>query len=201
MHLFHFSDIYCKTYVKKMDLKTLITETIKEVINEFRYQDTATHLNSKDLRYRNIGKNPLAVDNGGHSSNDVLSQPSTFDRNGATFRSEDNIVLSDNKFTIYKIKNFGTDKINSTMDLFGKGTNGEKSFRKEIDIMNGAATRNSINLLYRTITSVSNASKSKSTGGMINTFWEFSYDNGNTWYVMKPNGTQEMRASKLVRKQ
>lgn len=183
------------------DLKTLIYEAINEFVNEYRYQDSATPLNSRSDVHRNLGVNPLTVDNGGHTPNDVLSQPSTFDRNGATFKSSDNIVLSDNKFTIYKIKNFNTDKISSTMDLFGKGANGERSFRKEIDIMNGAAARNGRHLIYRTITSVSNEAKSKSTGHMSNTFWEFSYDNGNTWYIMKPNGTQNMTPSKLIRKQ
>ena len=111
------------------------------------------------------------------------------------------LIETDNKFTIYKIKNFNTDKISSTMDLFGRGASGEKSFRKEIDIMNGAATRNRRHLIYRTITSVSNEAKSKSTGNMSGTFWEFSYDMGNTWYIMKPNGTQNMIPSKLIRKQ
>lgn len=183
------------------DLKTLIYEAINEFVNEYRYQDSATPLNSKSDVHRNLGVNPLTVDNGGHTPNDVLSQPSTFDRNGATFKSSDNIVLSDNKFTIYKIKNFNTDKILSTMDLFGRGANGEKNFRKEIDIMNGAAARNGRYLIYRTITSASNEAKSKSTGHMSGTFWEFSYDMGNTWYIMKPNGTQNMTPSKLIRKQ
>ena len=183
------------------DLKTLIYEAINEFINEYRYQDSATPLNSRSDVYRNLGVNPLTIDNGGHTPNDVLSQPSTFDRNGETFKSADNIVLSDNKFIIYKIKNFGTDKITSTMDLFGRGASGEKSFRKEIDIMNGAATRNRRHLIYRTITSVSNEAKSKASGNLAGTFWDCSCDMGNTWYLRNPNGTQNMIPSKLIRKQ
>ena len=38
-------------------------------------------------------------------------------------------------------------------------------------------------------------------GNLATTFWEFSYDMGNTWYTMKPNGTQNMTPSKLIRKQ
>ena len=182
-------------------VRKLIYEALNEFMNEYRYQDSATPLNSRSDVHRNLGVNPLTVDNGGHTPNDVLSQPSTYDKNGETFESKEDIVLSDNKFIIYKIKNFGTDKINSTMDLFGRGANGEKSFRKEIDIMNGAAKRNYKSLIYRTITSVSNEAKSKATGHMSGTFWEFSYDGGNTWYIMKPDGTQDMRTSKLVRKQ
>lgn len=182
-------------------LKTLIYEALNDLLNEYRYQDSTTPINSRTDAIRNLGVNPLTVDNGGHTPNDVLSQPSTFDRNGATFQSKENIVLSDNKFIIYKIKNFGNDKISSTMDLFGKGSNGEKSFRKEIDVMNGAATRNGRHLIYRTITSDSNKVKSDATGHMSGTFWEFSYDRGNTWYIMKPNGTQNMQSTKLIRKQ
>ena len=104
-------------------------------------------------------------------------------------------------FDIHKIKNFGTDRITATIDLFGKGSNGEKNFRKEIDIMNGAARRNGRYLMYRTITSASNQIKSEKTQGMSGTFWEFSYDGGNTWYIMKPNGTQTMQQTKLIKKQ
>ena len=64
------------------DLKTLIYEAINEFVNEYRYQDSATPLNSRSDVHRNLGVNPLTVDNGGHTPNDVLSQPSTFDRNG-----------------------------------------------------------------------------------------------------------------------
>ena len=66
------------------DLKTLIYEAINEFVNEYRYQDSATPLNSRSDVHRNLGVNPLTVDNGGHTPNDVLSQPSTFDRNGRT---------------------------------------------------------------------------------------------------------------------
>lgn len=182
------------------DLKDIILEAIQEFINEYRYKETTTPLNSKTAVHYNLGVNPLTVDNGGHSTNDILGQPSTFDANGASFKTDNNIVLSDNKFVIYKIKNFNNDKISSTVDLFGKGSNAEKSLRKEIDIMNGAARRNGRSLIYRTITSVSNQSKSNKTQGILGTFWEFSYDNGSTWYIMKPNGTQSMQQSKLIRK-
>jgi hypothetical protein len=187
--------------MKKNELKNIIKEEIIKLLDEHRYQYTATPLNTKTGTDINLGINPLTVDNGNRTPNDVLGQPSTFDRNGASFTTDNNIVLSDNKFTIYKIKNFGTDKITASIDLFGRGANGEKNFRKEIDIMNGAATRNNRNLIYRTITSDAFQRRSKSSGKMSNTFWEFSFDNGNTWYIMKPNGTQTMQASKLIRKQ
>lgn len=187
--------------MKKNTLKNIIKEEIIKLLDEHRYQYTATPLNTKTDTVINLGVNPLTVDNGDRTPNDVLGQPSTFDRNGASFTTDNNITLSDNKFMIYKIKNFGTDKITATIDLFGRGANGEKKFRKEIDIMNGAATRNSRGLLYRTITSDSSQKRSKSSGKMANTFWEFSFDNGKTWYIMKPNGTQTMQPSKLIRKE
>ena len=62
-----------------------------------------------------------------------------------------NLVVSDNKFTIYKIKTFGDDKVKSTMDFFKN----EKEFRKAIDTLNGAATRGGKTLYFRTITSES----------------------------------------------
>lgn len=182
------------------NIRDIITEAIDEVLDEYRYQYSATPVNSKTQIQRELGRNPLAVDNGGHPVNDILAQPSTFDTNGANFKTNNSIVLSDNKFTIYKIKNFGTDKISATIDLFGRGSSGEKNMRKEIDIMNGVARRNGRYLMYRTITSESNQSKSRNTQGFLGTFWEFSYDNGNTWYIMKPNGTQSMRQTKLIRK-
>lgn len=182
------------------NIKNIIYKIIKDVINEERYDKTATPYNSKDERHYLIGKNPLTVNNGGHASNDILSQPSTFDKNGATFTSDTNIILSDNKFIIYKIKNFGTDKIDATINLFGQGAKGEKLLRREIDVMNGAAQRNGRNLIYRTITSNSNEQRSKKTNRMSNTFWEFSFNNGDTWYIVKPNGTQSMQESKLIKK-
>lgn len=183
------------------DIKDIIYEAINEFIEEHRYQFSATPVNSKTQSQRELGINPLSVDNGGHSVNDILAQPSTVDVNGANFRTDNKVVLSDNKFIIYKIKNFGTDRITATIDLFGKGSNGEKNFRKEIDIMNGAARRNGRYLMYRTITSASNQIKSEKTQGMSGTFWEFSYDGGNTWYIMKPNGIQTMQQTKLIKKQ
>lgn len=188
-----------------MNIKKIIREAIEEAVNEmlseYRYEDSTTPLNSKAARSRYLGRNPLTVDNGGHASNDVVGQPSTVDYNGSNFRTNDKVVLSDNKFIIYKIKNFGNDRITSTLDLFGRGVSGEKSLRREIDTLNGAARRNGRHLMYRTITSVSNEKRSDMTGGMSNTFWEFSMDGGGTWYIMKPNGTQNMKPSKLIRKQ
>lgn len=182
------------------NIKTYVYNIIKKVINEGRYDDTTSPYNSRAERRYSLNQNPLTIDNGGHSSNDILSQPSTYDKNGSRFTTNNNIILSDNKFTIYKIKNFGTDKINATIDLFGHGASGEKLLRKEIDIMNGAATRNGKGLMYRTITSETFEQRSRKTHFMTNTFWEFSFNNGVTWYILKPNGTQNMQESKLIRK-
>lgn len=176
-------------------LKKLIYETVRRVLNE-RYTDSSTPINSRTRRYYSLGVNPLTVDNGGHSSGDITSLVSTEDFNGGTFRTNDKIVLSDNKFSIYKIKNFGNDNIRGTIDLFGKGAQGEINLRKAIDTVNGAAVRQSRDLVFRTITSESNK---KMVHDVRNTFWEFSYDNGNTWYILKPEPVQQMKQSKLVR--
>lgn len=179
-----------------MDLiDRIINETIHRYINEASKYDKSTRpINSKTVTQQNLGSNPLFVDNGGHASNDVVSQPSTVDWNGANFGTNGNdLIVSDNKFTIYKIKNFGDDKVKSTMDFFKD----EKEFRKAIDVLNGAAKRGDKTLYFRTITSESFADVSKRTQGMSNTFWEFSF-NDVDWFIMKPNPVQEMKASTLV---
>ena len=181
-------------------LMTLIERIVKDIINEDHYKNSMNPVITRTGMHRNIGRNSTAVDNGGHASNDILVQVSYDDPNGANFRTTDNIVLSDNKFTIYKIKNFGNDRIDSTMSMFGKGSGGEKAFRAAIDTINGGAYRNGRPVMYRTITSESNRNISKRSGNMSKTFWEFSFDGGYTWNIFKPNPTVDMKKSKLVQK-
>lgn len=182
------------------NIKKAVMEAIEEIMAEGRYDFQNVPYNSHSDVQRNLGHNPLYVDNGGHSNNDVLSQVSTFDTNGQNFRTNNNIVVSDNKFIIYKIKNFGNDRIESTLSLFGRGAGGEKELRKAIDTLNGVARRNNRPLQYRTVTSDSFKSSSIRTGRMSNTFWEFSLDNGNTWYILKPHPVDSLQPSKLVYK-
>ena len=175
-----------------------IKEIVREVLMEGRFDRTATPHFSHTDTFRNIGKNPLYTDNGGHSSRDVSPLVSTYDTNGANFRTDNNIVLSDNKFIIYKIKNFGNDSIESTLSLFGRGAGGEKELRRAIDTINGAALRNGRSVKYRTITSEAFKASSKRTNQMAKTFWEFSLDNGSTWNILKPEPIQNLQQSKLV---
>lgn len=173
-------------------LKQYITKIIKECLEESRFFDTATPHNSHVERAYNLGRNPLSTDIGGHSTNDVVSQVSTVDDNGANFVSEEHNTVSDNRFTFYKVKNFGSPNIKSTMDLFGGSV---QELRREIDRLNGAARRNRKSLTYRTITSESNANTSNRSGHMVNTFWEFSFDGGQTWYIMMPKAVETMKQS------
>lgn len=170
---------------------------LKEVLTEGYYDDSATPLFSKTRMQRELGRNPLAVDNGGHTPSDVLRQPSTYDSNGANFKGT-NIIVSDNKFMFYKLKNFSSDKISGTLQFFGKGSIGEKGLRAAIDTINGAAKRNGRNVLYRHITSDSNKEKSKASGFMLNTFWEFSLDGGASWNILKPNPIDKIQKSKVT---
>lgn len=179
-------------------LRNFILECVRETLNEAWYTGTATPYHSKSEASRELGRNPLRTDVGGHSASTEVRQPSTFDRNGENFRGE-NIVLSDNKFTIYKIKNFGNPDIKETLSLFGQGAAAEIELRRAIDTVNGAADRNGKSLSFRTITSESNKRKSEQTGHMRGTFWEFSFD-GHEWFLLKPNPVQTMKPSKLVRK-
>lgn len=178
-------------------LTNLITESIFTMLKEGWYNKSTTPYFSKNDIHRNLGRNPLYVDNGNHSPADSITQPSTIDFNGERLDAEP-IYLSDNKFTIYKIKNFDTDKIESTLSFFGKGANGEKEFRKAIDTLYGAAKRNGKNVIFRTISSSSNPA---SRNSVRNAFWEFSFDNGNTWYIMKSSPIQSLKQSKLIQKQ
>lgn len=183
------------------NVRKIIREVLIEMINEGRFDSTATPHNSRVDMLKNTGNNPLYADNGGHAANDVVSQVSTYDTNGQNFKTNGNdIIVSDNKFIIYKIKNFGNDKIESTLSLFGRGAGAEKELRRAIDTINGAAKRNRRSVSYRTITSESFQGTSRRTGQMSKTFWEFSLDNGNTWYILKPNPVQSVQQSKLVLK-
>jgi hypothetical protein len=88
----------------------------------------------------------------GHAKglDDPSGEPSTITPDEEGFISQKNIVVSDNKFTIYKIKNFGNDKIEDTMSFFGGST---VELTRAIHTVNGAAKRNGKPLYYRTITS------------------------------------------------
>ena len=208
--------LFAKIYDNIIKLTENQYNAIKGLITEGYYDDSVTPLFSKTKTNRELGVNPLTVDNGNHTPTDVLRQPSTIDFNGANFHGV-NLIVSDNKFMFYKVKNFGTDKISSTLQLFGRGAGGEKGLRAAeaekkvnalaegqvktnkdaIDTLNGVAMRNNKSLRFRTITSETFKNKSKMTDHMSNTFWEFSYDNGNTWYIMKPHPVQNMQPSKV----
>lgn len=179
-------------------LQNIIYESVRSAIEEAWYTNTATPYMSKAEASRELGRNPLRTDVGGHSSHEEVRQPSTFDRNGANFKGQ-HIVVSDNKFNIYKIKNFGKLEIDGTLSFFGRGANGEKELRRAIDTLNGAADRNGRSLSYRTITSESKQGISQRTNYMKDTFWEFSF-NGVEWYILKPNPVQSKKPSKFIQK-
>lgn len=165
-------------------LKKFIDECVRNALYEAKnisYRDTATPLVLKRLT--------------GHAKglDDPSGEPSTITPDEEGFISQKNIVVSDNKFTIYKIKNFGNDKIEDTMSFFGGST---VELTRAIHTVNGAAKRNGKPLYYRTITSESNKDISRKRKQMYKTFWEFSFD-GNEWYILKPNPVQSLKISKF----
>jgi hypothetical protein len=177
-------------------LGKLIDECVRRAIYEGVFDKTATpHISKGDVR-RDIGINPLRTDVGGHAAHDEVTQPSTITPDEEGFISQENIVISDNQLIIYKIKNFGNDKINGTMDFFGGST---VELARAINTMNGAARRNGKPLFYRTITSEGNKRASERTRQMVKTFWEFSFD-GEEWYIMKPNPVVGLKISKFIKK-
>lgn len=179
------------------ELKNIISESIQTVLlDEGWYNQSATPYFSNTDVHNNIGRNPLTVDNGNHSAHDTVTQPSTIDFNGAKLDAE-MITLSDNGYMIYKIKNFGDDKKKSTLDFFGRSAEGEKAFRCAIDTIYGAGSRNGRRPIFRTISATSANVRKNS---ISNCFWEFSFDGGNEWFIVKPNPVQNMNKSKLLRK-
>lgn len=177
------------------NIKDFIYECVKQALYEGVFDKTAAPYMSKADAQRELGRNPLRTDVGGHSAHDEVRQVSTFDTNGANFNGE-HIFVSDNKFMIYKIKNFGNPDIKGTLSIFGDGSKGEKELRRAIDTVNGAAKRNGKGLYYRTITSETNKRKAEMSSYMTNTFWEFSFDRIE-WYIMKPNPVQSLKISKF----
>lgn len=176
-----------------LHLRNIIDECVRKVLNEGVFDKTATpYISKADVR-RDIGVNPLRTDVGGHAAHDEVRQVSTIDWNGAGFDGK-HIVVSDNKFMIYKIKNFGNPDVKDTLQFFGN----TKELRRAIDTLNGAARRNNKTLFYRTITSESGKNNSERSDYMVKTFWEFSFD-GNEWYILKPNPVQSPKISKFSR--
>ena len=173
-------------------LKRIINESVRQALLEGMFTQTASpHISKADVQ-REIGVNPLRTDVGGHAANDEVRQASTVDWWGGA--KVERIFVSDNKFMIYKIKNFGNPDVKDSMQFFGN----TKEFRRAFDIANGAASRGGKNVYFRTITPESGKAAAQKADYMIKTFWEFSFD-GNEWYILKPNPVQTLKISKFSR--
>lgn len=175
------------------DIMKAIAESVDKHLNEGWYDYSSNPYHSRAETFSQLGRNPLYVDNGNHASADAITQPSTVDWNGAAFRGK-NYIISDTAFTIYQMKNFGNNRLTGTMSMFAS----IKEFRANIDRLNGGARRGGRPLTYRTFTSQSNASRARRNDFMSYTFWEFSLDGGNTWYILRPNPLEKMQPSKTV---
>lgn len=171
-------------------LENIIRECVYKILNEGYYDNSVTPIMNGGRR--EIGINPLRTDVGNHSPNEEVRQPSTYDKFGANFKGE-HIIVSDNKFMFYKVKNFGNPDISGTISFF----DGTKGLRTAIDTLNGGAARNGRNVLYRTITGMSAKTKSEKSGYMLNTFWEFSVDGGKTWFILKPKPLENVKKSQF----
>lgn len=179
-------------------VREFVKETLFSLLKEGRYDNSMYAYNGKVDMGNNLGNNPLYVDNGNRTNNKFLRQASTIDYTGDSFRPAAKYSLSPNQFTIYKIKNFGTDSITSTLDLFGKDT---RKLRKAIDLLNGGADRGGRFVTYRTVTLADSVSKAKRSGWMVDTFWEFSLDGGHSWNILKPEPIVNMKPSKFAPKE
>lgn len=181
------------------ELRILIENIVREYLTEEgRFSVSQFPYNSRSHRERNVGNPIISHGNGNHSNQDVVSQVSTVDDNGANFDSgQRHYCISEKNMIKYKWYNFGNTQVKSTMDFFGGNMT---ELRREIDRLNGAATRNKKSLIYRTITSKDKSNMSDKSDHMLYTFWEFSFDGGQTWYLMIPNGTDKMKKSKMIAK-
>lgn len=178
-------------------IKKFINECVYDcLINEGWYTSTSSPHFSKAETQHSLGNNPLAVDNGNHSSRDAITQPSTIDYNGEDLDAEP-IYLSEKGMIIYKHNNFGNINIKETLSFFGSGAEAEKKFRNAIDTIYGAGKRNGKRPIFRTISPTALQRKRNS---IRDSFWEFSFDNGNTWFILKPKPIENMKESKLKRK-
>ena len=177
-------------------LRILIENIVREYLcEEGRFAGSPTPFNSRAHRERNVANPIIGHGNGSHSNQDVVSQVSTVDHNGAKFVSGCHYVVSDDKIRQYKQVNFGNENLKSTMDFFGEGAKGEIELRREIDRLNGAAKRNRRPLKWRTIIPKEKAAISRRSGHMLYTFWEFSLNGGNSWYILIPNAVEKMKPS------
>lgn len=178
-------------------LRLIIENIVRECLMESgRFVHGMYPHNSRSHRERNVANPIISHGNGSHSNQDVVSQVSTFDDNGSNFRSgKEHYCISDRDFIKYKMQNFGNARLKSTMDFFGGN---EVELRREIDRLNGAAKRNDRGLMWRTITCESKSALSNRTDHMLYTFWEFSFNGGDNWYIMKPNAVDNMKESVFV---
>ena len=177
-------------------LRRIIDECVRRALYEGVFDKTATpHISKGDVR-RDIGINPLRTDVGGHAANDEVTQPSTQDFEGEKFRQKtENIFVSDNKFMIYKVKNFGNPDVKDSLQFFGNTV----EFRRAKDTVDGASKRGNKEVYFRTISPESERSKVERSDFMYKTFWEFSFD-GQEWYILKPHPVQSLKISKFTKK-
>lgn len=178
-------------------LRILIENIIREYLcEEGRFTSGPDPHNSRSHRERNVGNPIIGHGNGGHSNQDVVSQPSTYDIFGAGFDGQ-HCVVGINKFKNYLDTCFSGRKIKSTMDFFGNNAEGLRQIRCEIDRLNGSAERNGRKLIWRTITPKDKIRIELKSGFMLNSFWEYSFNGGQTWYVLVPNSIYTMKPSTI----
>ena len=156
---------------------------LEEDIDRFGHSDTATfqpHRGDPDI---------------GSPTRIVASPISHTDAFGINFDGE-HIFVSESGFIIYKVKNFANPDLSSVMSLFGN----TKELRRAIDTVNGAARRGGKSLKWRTISDKKRENIVKTSKYQSYTFWEFSFDGGNQWYILKPNPVESIKPSKYVKK-
>ena len=173
------------------NIDILIENVVRDVLKEYRYKKSSMPDNSKGLRNSMLGKNPLASDYGNHAREDFLSQVSTVDYNGARFRPEDIILKNPEAMRTYRATKYGNPDMESTLNVFStkSRSEAEKGLRRAIDTIFGRAREKNVAPRFRITTSTTNLERAMQTSFISGCFWDFSLNNGKTWFKMKPNPT------------
>lgn len=178
-------------------LRILIENIIREYLcEEGRFTSGPDPHNSRSHRERNVGNPIIGHGNGNHSNADVASMPSTDDIFGAGFKGQ-HCVVGEKKFKAYLETCFSGRNIKRTMDFFGDSAKGLSRLRSEIDRLNGAAKRNGRSLKWRTITPKDKIRTEIKSNFMLNSFWEYSFNGGQTWFILVPNSIEVMKPSSI----
>jgi hypothetical protein len=183
-----------------IDERELVKNVLKRILDESPNQlygnsTVAIH----DRNREGNSDNPTDVGRGDRTSDEVLRQPSTYDKNGSEFNTGIHIFLKPNQMQIYKYKAFNSTTINSTLDIFGTNPSiATKELRRAIDQLNGGAKRNNTTVHYRTLSDETFRDKVEKSNYQLYTFWEYRFNGRGEYFLLRPNPIISQKPSPYV---